>query len=349
MPRLIRLLLITIVILLVLTAILAIAELRFGGAIYFVLVTANSVALSLAVLACAFAYQAGRARPFMMLGIVCGIAALIMVTIRSLIQMLAMPFQIGPAMSLAQVLADPALRAGVNAVTLIGLLAAHWAILSLVPVPVGTLRTASMFIRWLGVIFIAIIGISQLPMMPFESAAVVVCSFPLVAAGAMIVTVYLWLSGLVKRRRWVLHVGTVGLTAALVVTLHLIEAMMAPIHSLYRYATQSITSLVELYAIGGAMLIALTATLLTLVWMHWLDARDRILNFNLPLRFGLTCPVCAHAFSTQPGSDMCPNCKLIVRITAEEPRCACGYALSNIPSDRCPECGRVIAVPGSAQ
>lgn len=66
-----------------------------------------------------------------------------------------------------------------------------------------------------------------------------------------------------------------------------------------------------------------------------------------PLTATLTCPCCASAFDAPAGVTRCPICALEFELTLTEHRCACGYLLSKLRSDRCPECGRPApGVPG---
>ncbi len=60
----------------------------------------------------------------------------------------------------------------------------------------------------------------------------------------------------------------------------------------------------------------------------------------IPLR--LTCPRCAREIAVKQGPSKCPHCALRFTIKIEEPRCACGYPLYGLESDKCPECGRHI-------
>lgn len=54
----------------------------------------------------------------------------------------------------------------------------------------------------------------------------------------------------------------------------------------------------------------------------------------------VTCPRCQIAASTLAGDSSCPTCGLRRRIDLETPACTkCGYLLTGLSSDRCPECG----------
>ncbi len=74
------------------------------------------------------------------------------------------------------------------------------------------------------------------------------------------------------------------------------------------------------------------------------DAHEHDLPPSVPV--SLTCPHCRSSItiaSQMPAS--CDACGLRIRITIEEPRCACGYLLYHIEGDPCPECGS--SVPAS--
>jgi hypothetical protein len=61
------------------------------------------------------------------------------------------------------------------------------------------------------------------------------------------------------------------------------------------------------------------------------------------VRIGIECPRCHTKQSLLAGPSRCAECGLRITIGVEEPRCVCGYLLYHLESDRCPECGRVIA------
>ena len=57
----------------------------------------------------------------------------------------------------------------------------------------------------------------------------------------------------------------------------------------------------------------------------------------------ITCPRCeSHCSITSNRDERCPECKLKLHITVEEPRCSCGYLLYQLDSDVCPECGKTL-------
>ncbi len=61
------------------------------------------------------------------------------------------------------------------------------------------------------------------------------------------------------------------------------------------------------------------------------------------LQLQVTCPRCQSQQQLRTGTATCTQCGLRITIAVEEPRCACGYLLYRLESNRCPECGREIA------
>ncbi len=71
------------------------------------------------------------------------------------------------------------------------------------------------------------------------------------------------------------------------------------------------------------------------------DGHEHDLPASVPV--SLTCPHCKSDITiSSQKSEACSTCRLKIRITLEEPRCACGYLLYDIRSDACPECGRAV-------
>ncbi len=63
----------------------------------------------------------------------------------------------------------------------------------------------------------------------------------------------------------------------------------------------------------------------------------------IKLQLQVTCPRCQSQQQLRTGPAKCAQCGLRITIEVEEPRCACGYLLYRLASNRCPECGREIA------
>lgn len=62
----------------------------------------------------------------------------------------------------------------------------------------------------------------------------------------------------------------------------------------------------------------------------------------IELRMQIVCPRCKTRQELMTGRSKCTKCGLRIRITVEEPRCACGYLLYRLEGDTCPECGRKV-------
>jgi len=60
------------------------------------------------------------------------------------------------------------------------------------------------------------------------------------------------------------------------------------------------------------------------------------------VEINLMCPRCGASQRLRAGAARCSACNLRIMIEVEEPRCACGYLLYKLESDRCPECGREV-------
>ncbi|MCA9295265.1 MAG: hypothetical protein KC983_02085 [Phycisphaerales bacterium] len=61
----------------------------------------------------------------------------------------------------------------------------------------------------------------------------------------------------------------------------------------------------------------------------------------------MACPRCTTMLTLTRGMNRCPVCALGLRVSIEEPRCACGYLLFSLTGDHCPECG--ADVPDTAR
>jgi hypothetical protein len=57
----------------------------------------------------------------------------------------------------------------------------------------------------------------------------------------------------------------------------------------------------------------------------------------------LFCPVCRKKQTLALGGAPCSECRALIRVTVEEPKCAtCGYSLLMLQSGICPECGTAV-------
>lgn len=75
-----------------------------------------------------------------------------------------------------------------------------------------------------------------------------------------------------------------------------------------------------------------------------ISRRETIVTAALSLQ--LTCPLCGLAQHLGVGGARCGGCGLRIRIEIEEEHCpACGYALYQLTSATCPECGTALARP----
>lgn len=68
---------------------------------------------------------------------------------------------------------------------------------------------------------------------------------------------------------------------------------------------------------------------------------DATVERFVPVR--VTCPKCGASMSVRANRpESCRRCGLGIRVDITEPRCECGYLLTGITAERCPECGRAI-------
>lgn len=62
------------------------------------------------------------------------------------------------------------------------------------------------------------------------------------------------------------------------------------------------------------------------------------------VKLELECPRCGTRQELGQGYSRCSECRAVVLVDIEEPRCECGYLLFELTGDTCPECGRSIDV-----
>ena len=57
----------------------------------------------------------------------------------------------------------------------------------------------------------------------------------------------------------------------------------------------------------------------------------------------LTCPRCEKKLTIPVGGALCDGCKLHINIALASTQCGtCGYDLTNLKAEKCPECGTVV-------
>ena len=98
----------------------------------------------------------------------------------------------------------------------------------------------------------------------------------------------------------------------------------------------------RLAAAGGIVTGCGTLALLVLARMN--RKVDAVAQSDEVDSVDLFCPRCRKKQSAPLGDSACPSCGLRIFIRVEEPRCtSCDYLLRGLVSDRCPECGTLIA------
>ncbi|MCH8153454.1 MAG: hypothetical protein IH830_13905 [Planctomycetes bacterium] len=101
----------------------------------------------------------------------------------------------------------------------------------------------------------------------------------------------------------------------------------------------------EWRVLGVLGILAACGTVVTPILWKVQAARRAESADTIPRRLQLqvTCPRCQSQQQLRTGPAKCAQCGLRITIAVEEPRCACGYLLYRLESNRCPECGREIA------
>ena len=101
--------------------------------------------------------------------------------------------------------------------------------------------------------------------------------------------------------------------------------------------------LMRLFGIGLIVAAASTLALGAMALLMKRPGDDEPGLLSRGVSVAMTCPRCARPIDAVSGRESrCEGCRLRVRVTLEEPRCACGYLLYELKSDTCPECGREI-------
>lgn len=103
--------------------------------------------------------------------------------------------------------------------------------------------------------------------------------------------------------------------------------------------------------LGGASGIVAACGMLALVIFARLNQRmgEPPTVLNAVTQVTLVCPSCQTKQIIAVGGAACSSCRLLIHVRVEEPRCPlCDYLLYLCKSDRCPECGTLIAVANTA-
>jgi hypothetical protein len=95
---------------------------------------------------------------------------------------------------------------------------------------------------------------------------------------------------------------------------------------------------------GAGAIATACAALATMV--AWLLGRRDVAPQELSAitQISLVCPGCQKRGTFSVGTSRCPHCRLEFDMHIREPRCpACNYLVYMLTSDRCPECGNLLA------
>ena len=103
----------------------------------------------------------------------------------------------------------------------------------------------------------------------------------------------------------------------------------------------------ELYARVVVVCIILLLCGTAALPITYLVVKNRYLHrdqggFDRRVQIPINCPRCGFESELKNGESTCPQCKLAMILSFEEPRCGCGYLLYRVEADHCPECGRSI-------
>lgn len=93
----------------------------------------------------------------------------------------------------------------------------------------------------------------------------------------------------------------------------------------------------------GSGLICVSATLALVVFGR-LNRRTTVVQLTKTTfdSVSLTCPRCEKHLKLPVGGAICDSCKLHINISVASTLCQCGYDLTNLKADKCPECGTPI-------
>lgn len=103
-------------------------------------------------------------------------------------------------------------------------------------------------------------------------------------------------------------------------------------------------SLLVITTVVPSLIAAIAGTIILTTVIRIAEKRAVINAETIPAKIQLkfTCPKCEYWQSLPTGPGSCANCKALLVIEIEEPRCECGYLLYQLISSNCPECGRQI-------
>ena len=196
----------------------------------------------------------------------------------------------------------------------------------------GVASSWSATIAWLVLIWFE----GPLPSSGVERVAQTGGTFTVLACGAALVGL-LSLPRFDQRPPSIVRWTTVGVSAALGVQ---IFCMIWWFDWIERFIDN------EILARGMGVLSILTACGSVITPIQWKVQAVRRAGSGdsapLKVKVGIECPRCHAKQSLVTGPARCTECGLRITIDVEEPRCACGYLLYHLESDRCPECGRAV-------
>lgn len=148
----------------------------------------------------------------------------------------------------------------------------------------------------------------------------------------------IWLPGLQRRVARIARLLTTVCTVALAMIAIALIIDLGFV-SLFESSTtfQSLTGSLAVVACAGSIAVPVLRRVETLQ-----RSQDEERTIGQRPQIALTCPRCGAQQTVRAGKSRCERCRLGFTIEVEEPRCACGYLLYGVPSDRCPECGAAI-------